>query len=243
MEVISNKKNLLLYRYLLLLIIILFIIISAGWVATDYLGNTAKKDIIKENENAISILSIYFTYTIKEIEGGVETMSGSPWIAPALISRRDQDIAKANSVLDRYNSSLGVSVCYLINSSGVTIASSNRKAQDSFVGNSYKFRPYFTQAMEGNRGQYLALGVTSGKRGAFASHPVRDTQGKIVGVAVIKKDLDEIEIFLSKYPFCFIVDQHGIIFLSSKKEMLSKSFWPINRKTEAVLVASRQFGD
>lgn len=243
MDTAIKKRNTPIYQHLIFLLIFLTIIVGAGWSVVDYLEYRARREIIMGNENAVSILSLSFTYTMKEIAGAVEALSGSPWIAPALISRRDRDIAKANSVLDRYNSSLGVSVSYLIDRKGLTIASSNRKAPDSFVGQSYRFRPYFMEAMEGKRGQYFALGVTSGKRGAYASNPVRDENGKIIGVAVIKKDLDEIETYLRNYPFGSIVDQHGIIFLSSKKEMLFKSLWPVNREIEKALIVSRQFGD
>jgi len=95
----------------------------------------------------------------------------------------------------------------------VTVASSNRNYPDSFIGKSYHFLPYFTHAMNGNPGRYFALGITSLKRGFYASFPVRDSKDKIVGVVAMKRDLDEMERQLSSYPYCFVVNQHGIIFL------------------------------
>ncbi len=241
MGLVGNKKGI--YKYSLLLSLVVALIIGAGWLATEYLGNNARQEIIKETETAASTLSVYFSNTMREIAGDVETLAGSPWIAPALISPTHQNIANANSVLDRYSAALGLAVCYLIDRTGTTIASSNRTAPDSFVGNNYRFRPYFVQAMNGDRGQYFALGVTSGKRGLYGSHPVRDARGTIIGAAVIKKDLDEIEAHLGNYPMGFMVDPHGIIFLSSRKDFLFKSLWPVGRETANALIASRQFGD
>ncbi len=74
----------------------------------------------------------------ERIEKAVRVLSGSPLIAPALISRRDEDIANANSALDRYNSNLGSSVSYHLDTNGMAIASSNRNDPDSFVGISYE---------------------------------------------------------------------------------------------------------
>ena len=169
-------------------------------------------------------------------------LSGSPLIAPALISRKDEDIANANSALDRYNSNLGNSVSYLMDSNGMTIASSNHNDPDSFIGKSYQFRPYFIQAIKGAPGRYFALGATSLKRGFYASYPVKDSKGKVIGVVVIKKDIDDKEADLSLYPYFFLVDPNGIIFLSGRKDMTFKGLWPVSRETRLVLLESGQFG-
>lgn len=54
-----------------------------------------------------------------------------------------QNLIGANKILDLYNSSLQTDVCYLMNTDGITVASSNRSTEDSFVGKNYAFRPYF----------------------------------------------------------------------------------------------------
>jgi len=126
---------------------------------------------------------------------------------------------------------------------GMTVASSNRNDSDSFVGKSYQFRPYFTQAIKGVPDRYFALGATSLKRGFYASYPVRESKGQITGVAVIKQDVDAEEAHLVKYPYCFVVDPNGIIFLSGKKEMNFKSLWPVSRETQLALLKSKQFGE
>ena len=126
--------------------ILLLIVAVAGWFATDYLGNKARQEIIGESRASVLTLSIYVSSTITHIEGAVKSLAGSPWIAPALMSKRDQDIEHADSALDRYNSALNASVSYLMDADGLTVASSNRKDPDSFVGKSYRFRPYFQEA-------------------------------------------------------------------------------------------------
>jgi two-component system C4-dicarboxylate transport sensor histidine kinase DctB len=90
-------------------------------------------------------------------------------------------------------------VTYLMAADGMTLASSNRKDPDSFLGKSYRFRPYFYEAAKGQPGRYFGLGITSGKRGFYASYPVRDDLGKVIGVVTMKRDLDEMETFFSQY--------------------------------------------
>ncbi|MDP2816571.1 MAG: PAS domain-containing protein, partial [Rectinemataceae bacterium] len=180
---------------------------------------------------------------LNHFEGAVKSLAGSPWIVPALLSKRDQDIEHANSALDRYNSALNASVSYLMDANGMTVTSSNRKDPDSFVGISYRFRPYFQEAVKGQPDHYLALGVTSEKSGFYASYPVQNHLGKVLGVVTMKKDLDEMEIFFSQYPFCFLISPDGIIFLSSKPAMALKSLWPLDKTAQEKLIASQQFGN
>ena len=164
----SNKHELR-HKWLMISLLFMSVVVGAGWFATGYLGDMARQEIVKENEATITLLSTHLTDELKNLTGAAKAMSGSPSIPPALIPGNDQDIARANSALDRYNSAMGASVSYLMDSAGKTIASSNRNDPDSFVGKSYQFRPYFIQAISGNAGRYFALGVTSLKRGFYAS--------------------------------------------------------------------------
>ena len=234
-----NKKR---FFYSLPLILLLIVAV-AGWCATDYLGNQARREIISEGQASALTLSIYVSSTLTTIEGAVKSLSGSPWIAPALLSKSDKDIEHANSALDRYNAALNASVSYLMDANGMTVASSNRKDPDSFVGISYRFRPYFLEAAKGQPYQYFAMGITSSKRGFYASYPVQNPQGKVIGVVTMKKDIDDMATFFRKYHFCFLISPEGIIFLSSKPEMVLKSLWPLDKTTQQKLITSQQFGN
>jgi diguanylate cyclase (GGDEF)-like protein/PAS domain S-box-containing protein len=223
--------------------ILLLIVAVAGWSATNYLSNKARQEIIGESRASALTISIHVSSTLTYLKGAVKSLAGSPWIAPALLSKRAQDIERANSALDRYNSALNASVSYLMDAEGMTVASSNRKDPDSFVGKSYRFRPYFQEAAKGQPGRYFALGITSGKRGFYASYPVQNLLGNVVGVVTMKKDLDDMETFFSKYPFCFLISPDGIIFLSSSPAMVLKSLWPLDKAAQGKLIASQQFGN
>jgi PAS domain S-box-containing protein len=234
-----NKRRIL---YSITIILLLIATIS-GWFVTVYVGNKARQEIVGESQTSVSNLSSHVSSTLNNIEGAAKFVAGSIRIGPALISKRDQDIEDANSALDRYNFALHATVSYLMDAGGMTVASSNRKDPDSFVGKSYRFRPYFQEAAKGKAGRYFALGITSGKRGFYTSYPVQNSLGNVLGVVAVKKELDEIEVFFSKYPFCFLVNPDGIIFLSSTPSMVLKSLWPLDKAVLEKLIASQQFGN
>lgn len=231
------------HSWLIWFMCLLAISVAAGWYVSHYFGNIAKKEIIDGNEASTNTLSILLTAKFSKMAGAVKALAASPWIAPALMTKRTNDIERAYSVLVRYNTAADATVSYLMDSAGMTIASSNRNDPDSFVGHSYAFRPYFREAVLGNTFSYLAAGTTSRKNGFYSSAPVMDNQKNILGVVTVKKELYDIEAHMRKYPYCFLIDANGIIFLSSKPDMTFKSLWPVNREVEKKLLASKQFGE
>ena len=96
--------------------------------------------------------------------------------------------------------------------------------------------------MKGYVFSQMAMGVTSFQRGFYASVPVRDETGKIIGVVAIKKDLLEIEEFMKRYPLCFLIDKYGVIFLAGRREMIFYSLWPLSQTTQETLIATSQYG-
>lgn len=214
-------------RYLYIVVAVLAVILAGGWFLTQSLGNLAwqqvRKDSLADNHFVIKRLA----FELGQAEEAVRAMSGSPWIGPALWSGSPQTLAQANAVLDRYQQRFGASVAYLLDTSGTTIASSNRGDPDSFVGQKYAFRPYFQAAKAGNAGRYFALGVTSKKRGFYASYPVQDPAGKILGVAVLKMSLESFQQDLRGFTVAFLVDPQGIVFVASRPALDYHSLWPV----------------
>lgn len=122
----------------------------------------------------------------------------------------------ANRYLAWVNDTMGATDSYLIDSNGITLAASNWNGPSPFVGNDYRFRPYFQQAMEGGQGRYFALGNTSRVRGYFFSSPVRQN-GQVIGVTVIKVDLEDIEgSWNDPLQDILVMDEDGVIFISTR---------------------------
>jgi PAS domain S-box-containing protein len=133
----------------------------------------------------------------------------------------------------------------LLDRKGTTIASSNRKDSDSFVGKNFAFRPYYQQAVRGVAGSYLALGTTSNKRGVYHSYPVfDDPDAPPIGIAVIKSSLEQTEhtLGLPKEDILLVTDPRGIVFISNRPEWLFHSIWKLSVKELKAIERERQFG-
>jgi C4-dicarboxylate-specific signal transduction histidine kinase len=59
----------------------------------------------------------------------------------------------------------------------------------------------------------------------------------------MKKDLEDMETFFSRYPYCFLISPDGIILLSSAPAMVLKSLWLLDKTEQEKVIASRQFGN
>jgi diguanylate cyclase (GGDEF)-like protein/PAS domain S-box-containing protein len=222
-------------RYFFSVSVALVIILVLGWVLTQHLGNLAREQIRSESLGHSKLIIQRLIFELEGAEAAAKAMSESPLISPALWSKSPQTIAQANSVLDRYHLRFGASPAYLMDPAGLTIASSNRNEPDNFVGHNFSFRPYFQQAMAGQLGCYFALGAISGKRGFFASYPVRDPAGKIVGAAIIKTTLDKFQHELQASDPAFLIDPRGVIFLASRPSLDNHSLWPMQEAEKAAL--------
>ena len=233
---------------LILLILSLLAFLSASIGGYLYYSSV-KEAVFKEAERQAQTrlvmirknLSSFLSETIKP----AKALAGMPALQQALTGMDEASITRANGILDHFQNTLEVEVCYLMDRHGRTIASSNRHAPDSFVGENFAFRPYFQQALHGQPATYLALGTASGRRGAYYSHPVYDLKGNLpVGVAVIKTSIEQIEELLTNDDeLVFVIDPQGVIFVSSRKDWLYKSLWQLTPEKISQLAASLQFGE
>jgi PAS domain S-box-containing protein len=232
----------------------LFIVLSMmavlSWVIGGYLYYSAlsgsSKDLMnKEAEEYAKALRNDIDSYMKWSLLSVKSLAGLKQLKQSLLGGDIDTLAETNAVLDNFRDDLEVSVCYLMDHSGNTIASSNRDEPNSFVGKNYGFRPYFIQAMQGKQSVYMALGVTSKARGIYYSYPVYG-RGKEtpLGVAVIKASVDPIEKNLRKSfrGIVLLTDPHGVVFVSTRGDWLYHVLWKASLETISKITKTRQFG-
>ncbi|MGC8121317.1 sensor histidine kinase [Marinobacter sp. VGCF2001] len=158
-----------------------------------------------------------------------------PLLADALKKTDDAvTLLRANRQMERMATIVGGSDIYLMDLSGLTIAANNFGQPDTFVGNNYAFRPYFSEAVRtGQSVAYFALGLRSLERGLYFTHPVRDQRGKMLGVVAIKVLVHELESQWhrpesAQQADMVVLDGDGISFLSSRSQWLYRDFQPDN---------------
>jgi PAS domain S-box-containing protein len=234
---------------LILLVLSLLAFLSAstgGYLYYSALKKSAFKEAERQANARVRTIQKNLSFFLSENIKPVRALSGIKELSQLLIQPDDTIALKnANAILDHFNKTLNVEVCYLMDPDGDTIASSNRNAPDSFVDQNFDFRPYFRQAIQGSPATYLALGITSGRRGVYYSHPVftkdRNTPS---GVVVIKASVElvERELDAAKDEIVMVTDPLGIIFISNQKKWLYHSLKELNPEQKSQIARSIQFG-
>lgn len=159
------------------------------------------------------------------------------------VPKSERLLKETNQLLKSWNVRLNSDVLYLKDKNGLTLAASNADDPQSFVGHNYHYRPYFQQAMEGNKGRYYALGVVSDKRGYYFSYPVWD-DGEITGVLTLKVDLSIIDRIWDQQKFDYLIaDPLGVVFYSSRDEWLYQSLSILTDLQKDTIRTSRRYGD
>ena len=147
----------------------------------------------------------------------------------------------ANRLLKNISAQTGAEVMYLMDTSGKTLAASNWDKHDSFVGRNFAFRPYFSEAMAGRLGRFFGLGTTSAKRGYFFAAAVRDGE-RILGVLVVKVDLDHTESLWGRTPEqLLLTDHNGVVILTSRPEWRFRATRPLSDEERQAIVAIQPY--
>ena len=217
----------------------------AGYVYFRSLENSAfreaEKDSALQAERIRNGVSSFLAENLKT----AHALAGLREMRDVLANPGESSLSRANRILDHFRESLGADVCYLMSRDGTTVASSNRDAPDSFVGDNFAFRPYWKQAIRGVPATYMAQGVTSNVRGVYFSHPVYGEAGKPpAGVAVIKVSAARVE---QEFPqagdeIVLLTDPKGIVFASNRKEWLYRSVQSLTQEDIEEVARSQQFG-
>jgi len=130
---------------------------------------------------------------------------------------------------------------FLLDGEGTCVASS----QPAWVGDSYAFRTYFKDAMQGQiRLTDLCIGKSERQPCVFIAAPIR-TGNQILGVIGLKISVERIRIALADAGMdtknAFIINPDGIVLIHSKPSLEFNAIAPLPESTRKRLAESRQF--
>ncbi|MBI5521040.1 MAG: sensor histidine kinase [Desulfarculus sp.] len=154
---------------------------------------------------------------------------------------RGGDPLRINGYLEAVNAEAGPASIYIMNPQGVTVASSNWRTPQSYVGHDFSFRPYFRDAMKGSRGIFYGLGVNTKLPGFFFSCPISQ-DNRLIGAAVVKVELKRLQKeWREGGETVFVTDQNGVIVLATREEWVYRSLTPHGQEALARIQSQEQY--
>lgn len=157
-----------------------------------------------------------------------------------LETKRGSDVV--DLYLEKLNREAGSEAFFVMDSKGDTLSSSNWRDELTYVGQNYRFRPYFIDTQDGRKGRFFAIGATTGRPGYFFSHPVISS-GRNVGAAVVKVDLTPLQDdWHNGGETVLVSDSNGVVFLSSSADWNYRTLRPLSSEQLDRIHAGKQYG-
>lgn len=125
--------------------------------------------------------------------------------------------------LERIRHNTRGAVIYVIDEHGRTLSASNYTDPDTFVGQNFSFRRYFSEALKRGDAEQFAMGSVSKHPGLYFAHRIENDAGPS-GVVVVKVEFDEMEAsWRDASTRTFVTDSSRQILLTSVPKLRFKT--------------------
>ena len=231
-------------RRISLLVLICTALLSSALVVTWGIGNSQAR---VQHQQAIEAAAAAITRSCRHTTAALEAIAATDHAATTVTGDLAPDHPAVLDILRAIRAIIGAKIIYLMDPDGQTVACTPYQIDGTWAtltGHNYAFRPYFTGPMQaGVPAHDHALGVTTGERGFYQGVPIRQN-GAVIGVAVAKRSLADIDAALASLPYpAALIDTDGIIFATNQPRWLFRATAPHDPRRLAQLRDSRRFAD
>ncbi|EPI1370977.1 two-component system sensor histidine kinase DctB [Pseudomonas aeruginosa] len=201
------------------LVILALLLAPLLWPLQYFAERYYSEQLAEQNRQTLDLYVANLLGTLRRYEELPQILGGLPVLRQALQQPGDPLLQKiANEALADIRRRTGADVIYLLQPDGTTQVASNWAQADSFVHRNFAFRPYYREAMQGRLARFFGLGTTSIKRDYYFASAVKEGS-RIIGVLVVKVDLEHIERLWGNSPEqLLVIDNYGVVILSSRED-------------------------
>ncbi|TWC39548.1 two-component system C4-dicarboxylate transport sensor histidine kinase DctB [Pseudomonas sp. SJZ079] len=233
------------YRVVLIALPILLGLFASMWLAGRYAEQRAWLERSVEARGQLQLYAQSLHTLVERFRSVPEVLALDSDIKSLLRAPRDRLLRDTlNLRLEQLNAAAGSNVLYLLDRQGEALVASNWRDWSSFVGNNYAFRPYFQDALRHSSGRYFAVGVTTGIPGYFLSHAVHDDDGTLLGVLVVKLELENLQReWAGQNGVLLVADSYSVVVLSNRPAWRFRALSELSEQARAELVEVRKYAE
>lgn len=229
--------------------ILLAATVGAVFMQLNGIKRVTRENLEQEQKNvsAAVVRDIELGFFTKYSEY-VSGLAASPLLTEAMQTETLQDEALQDEqvplsrVLNLALRSTDAEIAYVLNTDGVCTAAVGRSEKVSaMVGQSYEFRPYFQNAVQGNPHVGFAYGITTEEIGIYFSAPLK-VMNSTVGVVVLKSNPAFLKdtIHSKELPLA-LVSKNGVVIATNRNEWLYSGLYPLQAELLERLSKTRQY--
>lgn len=223
-----------------LLIVCLLVASVLVWQATRWVYSDALDKLVTTSSARLTLYDGTLREALSRYAFLPYVLAQNPEVQLLLETKNGSNVV--DSYLEKLNREAGSEAFFVMDNAGDTLSASNWRDELTYVGQNYRFRPYFIDTQEGRTGRFFAIGATTGRPGYFFSHPVMKS-GRNVGAAVVKVDLTPLQDdWHNGGETVLVSDSNGVVFLSSSADWNYRTLTPLSSEQLERIRAGKQYG-
>ena len=180
----------------------LIITILSGVIIYKIFNDYQEKIYFKYNSD-LNNINKQFEFTVKYFKNFLNSSILLPDVQKVILNHNSKE---GHFIFLNLKYSYKADNVYFIDRTGRTVIASNW----SFYNKNYGFRPYFTNAIKGQKYIYIARGITTNKLGIYFSYPVYN-KDNIIGVLVFKYNFSNIFSQITKNKNLLLLHSSGLV--------------------------------
>jgi two-component system C4-dicarboxylate transport sensor histidine kinase DctB len=216
------------------------------WQTSYWVRQFAVADMRERKTHTLNLVVENLRATLSKFQYQPGLLAKNPRFRAALSPDASRtEIEFTNMELERINFVSGALDTFLVNRDGVVVADSNWAAISSRLEKNVGVAPYFSAALQGRLGRYFGTYEVAATEEVsyYFAYPVRE-RDRIIGAIVVKLRVGRLaERWLSPDHETLVVDEHGVIFMSSRSAWRFRSLQPLTQAVRRRLHQLQKYGD
>lgn len=210
-------------------------------------GEVARRDARESAEHQASTASTLHAAVLRsELERHRSlpmVLAQNPDLAAVLTRPDASGAARLSRKFEILARDVRAAAIYALDAEGRTLAASNWRLPTSFVGSSYRFRPYYYEAMRDGQATFFALGTVSGRPGLYLSRRVDGPAGQPLGVIVAKVEFDALEAdWRASGEPTYVTDADGVVVITTVPAWRFRTTQPLSADLRRRLAETQTAG-
>ena len=229
--------------WIALVLIWLGLAVGAAFIAGEIARRQAEGDLARQAQAGAALHAAVLRSELEKHRSLPLVLAQDPEAIALLTTPGPARADQVDRKLERLVGQTRAAAIYLLDAKGVARAASNWRLPTSFVGEDYSFRPYFIRAMASGDAEFFALGTVSGRPGLYLARRMSSASGRVVGVAVVKVEFDELEAdWRGSGEPAYVADQSGVILITSVPEWRFRTVAPMTNSQRREALTGQTLG-
>jgi diguanylate cyclase (GGDEF)-like protein len=207
-------------------------ILVVGWVLTDYLGGSYKRNVEAEAAGDLNLIASRLSVETSAIRGSVKALATTRSIAAMAAHDGAVDAKRAQEDLQLQAGAAGATGGYILDATGKVIAVTGPAPERS----PRTFDEPHLQITPAGNAVHIAIDGASHMPTFYAAQQIVSTGGEAVGIAVLTQSLSDFAADVQAFDRSFaLIDRNGVVLLSNRAEMQFRALWPLAADKQSVL--------